>query len=421
MPYDPNNVLSAVDVNVPAQTEAASNLGPAVRETRAVYKRLLTILFDDADAIKRVIGTAQLAAGGVDTAALGNLAVSTAKLADTAVTAAKLAANAVETAKIVDLAVNAAKLAANAVEEAKINTGAVTTDKLGALAVTAAKLAVDAVETAKIKDLNVSTAKLADGAVTPAKMSAAPHATLPQLLVVDTTGAVQALPIAGGASAAISGGNLVLTGSATPMLTVPTVILYEVATSTASAQTDLAAGAWAVRYVPAAAARGLSKIFESAPGLISLPTNKNEFQIDTAGTYRVRGFLQSGAPASAIDSHLHTALALTRDPNAGTPVQICRTSRHSGHVLVGATNPGQRSNGFAIPFDMILIVTTVPEVYGFLQYAQWYSGVTTAIGCRGFSGATSFGGLAASQTEFPSQPSGADDSITGVIIIEKLI
>jgi hypothetical protein len=121
------------------------------------------------------VDSAQIAAGAIDTAHIGNLQVTTGLINDLAVTAGKIGALAVETAKINDLAVTAGKIGALAVETAKINdlgvtTGkindlAVTEGKLGALAVTEGKIGALAVTSGKIGADAVIAGKIADGAV----------------------------------------------------------------------------------------------------------------------------------------------------------------------------------------------------------------------------------------------------------------
>jgi len=430
MSYPTNAVLSAVDSALPAQTEAGSNLGPALRQTRAVYGRLLTILFDDADAIKRVIGSAQLIAGGVDSAALANLAVTAAKLADLAVTAGKLADSAVESAKLANLAVTTAKLADLCVTAAKLGAGAVETAKLADLAVTAAKLAADAVTTAKIANGAVTTDKLGSKAVTPEKMTGTAHATLPQVFVLDTSGNVSVLPLGGGVSAAISGGALVVTGSSTPLLTRPLTIIQETVNNVTPEKVPASLGAWGLRTTQNSTKRAFEKVFESTAGLITLPTTKNEFTIVTPGTYLIHGTLQSGGSVHSVDTSgaqlgvLHAQVELVKNPNS-TPVSMYRSPIYSGDArsVVTGGNGVRWNNGFAIPVQTILIVTAANQTFGWQQYNQWSTqggtpvAMTTSDYQPGFAHFTAQANVG-SPAELPNQ---GGNTSTGILFIEKLV
>ena len=132
------------------------------------------------DAVKTSIDTI-VAAGGVTTAMLADLAVTTAKIADSAITTAKIADNAVTsakitdsnitTAKIADANVTTAKIADSSVTTAKISDANVTTAKITDANITTAKLATDSVTTVKITDANITTAKITDANVTTAKLA----------------------------------------------------------------------------------------------------------------------------------------------------------------------------------------------------------------------------------------------------------
>ena len=147
-----------------------------------------------------VVGTTELADGGVTTDKIANGAVTTAKLADAGVTTAKIVDLNVTTDKLADKAVTNGKFrdssgssvvgrsgtAIGAVadivsgaatqilrtnDQNVVEWGKVTTDYFTDGAVTTAKIANGAVTTAKIADANVTTAKIADGAVTTAKIA----------------------------------------------------------------------------------------------------------------------------------------------------------------------------------------------------------------------------------------------------------
>lgn len=97
------------------------------------------------------LGKLSIAAGGVSTDRLAELAVTAAKLADGSVENAKLADAAVTTAKLQNLAVDNSKLAALAVDAAKLADSAVTATKIANAAVGYAAIAVAAIGTIHIQ------------------------------------------------------------------------------------------------------------------------------------------------------------------------------------------------------------------------------------------------------------------------------
>lgn len=141
-----------------------------------------------------------IAAGGVGTTELANLAVSTAKIQASAVTSAELAANAViagkiaaggvsantqfaagvvDTAALANDSVDATKLKDDAATDANravttdhIRDSAIVTGKINNLAVTTAKIAASAVTTNELGNLAVTTAKIAASAVTTNELGA---------------------------------------------------------------------------------------------------------------------------------------------------------------------------------------------------------------------------------------------------------
>lgn len=158
--------LSTIDETTPTGQEDASKIDDALRQTRVVFKSLLSGIMNDDGSLKTGI-------------ALPTGAVTADAIAAGAVTAAKLGTGAVETTKLADSAVTAAKLISHASDDTQraitadhIKTGILASRHFASGSVLAAALATDAVETAKIKDAAVTEAKLGSGVVTENKLGA---------------------------------------------------------------------------------------------------------------------------------------------------------------------------------------------------------------------------------------------------------
>jgi hypothetical protein len=109
------------------------------------------------------VTAAKIAAGGVDST----------KLADAAVTTAKLASLAVDTSKLADLAVAAAKLADSAVTATKIANAAVGSAAIANAAIGTAHIANGAIQSAHIANAQIQSAHIANAAVGAAAIAAA--------------------------------------------------------------------------------------------------------------------------------------------------------------------------------------------------------------------------------------------------------
>lgn len=112
-----------------------------------------------------------IAAQGVSTQLLKDLAVTAAKIVTAGVDTTKLADAAVTTAKLAGLAVDNTKLANLAVDAAKLADSAVTSTKIANAAVGSAAIANLAVGTAHIADLAVTSAQIGDAAIVSAKIA----------------------------------------------------------------------------------------------------------------------------------------------------------------------------------------------------------------------------------------------------------
>lgn len=140
-----------------------------------------TLSLSSSDISSGGVASSNIAAGAVDSNALGAGAVTSAKITagavDTnalgtgAVTSAKIAAGAVDSTALGTSAVTSTKIAAGAVDTNALGAGAVTTAKLAAGAVDSTLLAADSVTTSAIVDANVTTAKIADANITTAKFA----------------------------------------------------------------------------------------------------------------------------------------------------------------------------------------------------------------------------------------------------------
>ena len=117
-----------------------------------------------------VVGSPEIATGGVATVDIADSAITEIKLISNSVGTTALKTGSVSTLKLADSSVTEIKLKSNSVGTTALKTGAVTTLKQGDSSITEVKLISNSVGTTALKTSSVSTLKLVDSSVTAVKI-----------------------------------------------------------------------------------------------------------------------------------------------------------------------------------------------------------------------------------------------------------
>jgi len=383
--YDPNAKITAVVTTNPADSDDASELAAASRETRSVMSRILSYLLDDSGA------SPIFNSGVVNGAGLADTSVTEGKIADNAVTASKIgpeavgdtelaqdasvdANRAVSTNSIKDLAVTTGKIANDAVDTDKLADNAVETDRIKDKNVTGPKIANDASVDANraigsdhIKDEAVIARHLAAGALPISKLSeTAPG--VDKLVVLKSDGSYE-LCTTSGLSIAESSGVLTFTHDAASQLTqLPFLVMREYITA-AQTLTGLTASSW----------NAINRLTATLTFNAEVVSNINSYTVDTAngikfslplGVYLIRGKFNTGQPYNTGSATLQPVMhRIDLMENPTTPALVAYgIPQMSG--IKEYSGSGENETGVNYHFETFLQVTDATTIYFFRQ--QWY-------------------------------------------------
>lgn len=168
-----SNTLTMTSKNVTSSVNSVNSsvlyLGMML-DTATSHSGDVTGIYSNLQLGSGVVGSPEIATGGVATVDIADSAITEIKLISNSVGTTALKTSSVSTLKLADSSVTEIKLKSNSVGTTALKTGAVTTLKQGDSSITEVKLISNSVGTTALKTSSVSTLKLVDSSVTAVKI-----------------------------------------------------------------------------------------------------------------------------------------------------------------------------------------------------------------------------------------------------------